>query len=93
MGGAAGGVVAAGYLGLVTGACPIDVNLGRRSRPLGPLVVDIAAARELVFDIIAQPYLGRTTHAMAEKVRVLDAAPIWCWPPTAPPSAARSAAG
>jgi hypothetical protein len=72
MGGAAGGVVAAGYLGLVTGACPIDVNLGRRSRPLGPLVVDIAAARELVFDIIAQPYLGRTTHAMAEKVRVLD---------------------
>jgi len=69
---AAGTTAAAAYLGLVTGACPIDLGLGRRSRPLGPQVVDIAAARELVFDIIAQPYLGRTTHAMAEKVQVLD---------------------
>jgi len=47
---AAGTTVAAAYLGLVTGACPIDLGLGRRSRPLGPQVVDIAAARELVFD-------------------------------------------
>jgi hypothetical protein len=67
-----GAGVAAVYLGLVTGACPIDVNLGRRSRPLGPQVGDIAAARERVFDIIAQPYLGRTTRALAEKVQVLD---------------------
>ncbi len=70
--GTAGGAVAAVYLGLITGACPLDVNRGRRSRPLGPQVVDIAAPRELVFDIIAQPYLGRTTRAMAGKVQVLD---------------------
>jgi hypothetical protein len=70
--GAAGGVVAAGYLGLVTGACPIDLDLGRRTRPLGPQVVDVAAPRTLVFDVIAQPYLGRATRAMAEKVQVLD---------------------
>jgi hypothetical protein len=68
---AAAGALAAAYLGLVTGACPLDLGLGRRARTLGPQVVDIAASRELVFDIIAQPYLGRATRAMAEKVQVL----------------------
>jgi Polyketide cyclase / dehydrase and lipid transport len=63
---------AAGYLGLVTGAVPLDLGVGRRSRPLRPQQVDIAAPREVVFDVIAQPYLGRPTHAMADKVRVLE---------------------
>jgi hypothetical protein len=63
---------AAGYLGLVTGAVALDLGVGRRSRPLGPQQVDIAAPREVVFDVIAQPYLGRPTHAMADKVRVLE---------------------
>jgi hypothetical protein len=68
----AGGSAAAGYLGLVTGALPLDVGVGRRSRPLGPQTVDITAPREVVFDIIAQPYLGRATRAMREKVQVLE---------------------
>lgn len=68
----AGTGAAAGYLGLVTGALPLDVGVGRRSRPLGPQTVDIAAPRELVFDVIAQPYLGRATRAMREKVLVLE---------------------
>jgi hypothetical protein len=63
---------AAGYLGLVTGAVPVDLGVGRRSRPLGPQQIDIAAPREVVFDVIAQPYLGRPTHAMTEKVRVRE---------------------
>jgi hypothetical protein len=62
----------AGYLGLVTGAVPIDIGIGRRIRPLGPQVVEIAAPPELVFDLIAQPYLGRPTRAMADKIRVLE---------------------
>jgi hypothetical protein len=72
--GLTGAVTAAvgGYLGLVTGAVTIDLNTGRRVRPLGPLTVEIAAPRELVFDVIAQPYLGRATRAMREKVRVLE---------------------
>jgi hypothetical protein len=37
------GVAAAGYVGLVTGACPLDLGVGRRVRPLGPQLVDIAA--------------------------------------------------
>jgi hypothetical protein len=66
------GVAAAGYVGLVTGACPLDLGIGRRVRPLGPQLVDMAAPREVVFDVIAQPYLGRAPRALADKLRVLD---------------------
>lgn len=68
----AGGSLAAGYLGLVTGALPLDVGVGRRTRPLGPQTIDIDAPREVVFDVIAQPYLGRATRAMREKALVLE---------------------
>jgi hypothetical protein len=61
-----------GYLGLVTGAVPIDVGVGRRLRPLGPQVVEMAAPQELAFDLIAQPYLGRATRSMADKIRVME---------------------
>jgi hypothetical protein len=64
---------AAGYLGLVTAAVPIDLGVGRRLRPLGPSTILIRAPREVVFDVIAQPYLGRATRAMREKVHVLQA--------------------
>jgi hypothetical protein len=66
------GVAAAGYVGLVTGACPVDLGVGRRIRPLGPQLVDMAAPREVVFDVIAQPYLGRAPRALADKLRVLE---------------------
>ncbi|MEG3630935.1 SRPBCC family protein [Streptomyces poriticola] len=69
---AGGGVAVAGYLGLVTGVLPVDLGLGRRTRPLGPQSVDIAAPREVVFDVVAQPYLGRTPRAMREKLHVLE---------------------
>ncbi|MEU9246984.1 SRPBCC family protein [Streptomyces sp. NPDC048385] len=69
---AAGGGLVAGYLGLVSGAVPVDVNVGRRTRPLGPQTVDIAASREVVFDVVARPYLGRTPRAMREKLNVLE---------------------
>ncbi|MBV7697548.1 SRPBCC family protein [Streptomyces sp. TRM70350] len=66
-----GGALAATYLGLVTGAVPVDVGVGRRTRPLGPRTVDIAAPRQTVFDVVAQPYLG-TPRAMHEKLHVLE---------------------
>jgi hypothetical protein len=71
---AVGGGAVAGYLGLVSGALPLDVGVGRRTRALGPQVVDIQAPREVVFDVVAQPYLGPATRAMREKVRVLEQA-------------------
>ncbi len=61
-----------GYLGLVTGAVPIDVGVGRRIRALGPQIVEMAAPQELVFHLIAQPYLGRPTRAMADEIRILE---------------------
>jgi hypothetical protein len=61
-----------GRLRRVTGACPIDLRIGRRVRPLGPQLVDIAAPREVVFDVIAQPYQGRASRALADKLRVLE---------------------
>lgn len=63
---------AAAYLGLITAAVPVDLGVGRRLRPLGPLEVEIAASREAVFAIIAEPYLGRPTRAMREKLHVLE---------------------
>jgi hypothetical protein len=66
------GVAAASYIGLVTGACPLDLGVGRRVRPLGPQLVELAAPRVLVFDVIAEPYLGRAPRALADKLRVLE---------------------
>jgi hypothetical protein len=73
---AAGGLTTAaavgGYLGLVTGAMPLDLGVGRRIRPLGPLTVDVAAPRDVVFDVIMAPYLERPARAMRDKVVVLE---------------------
>jgi len=68
----AGAGLGAGYLGLVTGAVPVDLGVGRRVRPLGPLRIDVAASRETVFDVVAEPYGERTSRAMQAKVRVLE---------------------
>jgi hypothetical protein len=54
------------------GALTLDLDLGRRLRPLGPLVLTIAAPREVVFEVIAAPYLGRTPRALADKLQVWE---------------------
>lgn len=67
------GLVGGGvYLGLVSGAVPIDLGIGRRVRDLRPLSIDIDAPAEEVFDVLAEPYAERTSRAMKEKVRVLE---------------------
>lgn len=66
--GLAGGAVAL----LARGALTLDVGLGRTVRPLGPLTVHIAAPRELVFDVVSTPYLGRTPRALESKLQVLE---------------------
>lgn len=63
---------AAGYVGLVTGRLTLDLSIGRRTRPLGPLVVDIAAPRDVAFEAAAAPYAERRPRAMEEKVRIID---------------------
>jgi hypothetical protein len=61
-----------GYRLLVGGQLTLDTGWGRTVRPLGPFGIDVAAPREVVFDVIAAPYLGRTPRAMADKLIVLE---------------------
>lgn len=68
----AAGTLTGVYLGLVTAAVPVDLGVGRTTRPLGPFGVDIDAPVEVVFDVLSEPYLGRQTRAVAEKIRVLE---------------------
>jgi hypothetical protein len=57
---------------VAAGAVTIDVGVGRTLRPLGPIVVSIAAPRERVFDIVSSPYLDRTPRALEQKLKVLE---------------------
>jgi hypothetical protein len=61
-----------GYRLVVGGGLTVDTGLGRTVRPLGPFSVTVAAPPEVVFDVIAAPYLGRTPTAMTDKLRVLE---------------------
>jgi hypothetical protein len=70
--GACLGGLAGGLLLVLRGAVTVDLGLGRRSRPLGPLHAEIMARPEVVFDVVAAPYLGRTPRALADKLRVLE---------------------
>jgi Polyketide cyclase / dehydrase and lipid transport len=61
-----------GYALLVRGALTLDLGVGRRVRPLGPIERLIAAPPETVFDVIAGPYLGRTPRALRDKLDVWE---------------------
>ena len=57
---------------LVRGSLTVDLGVGRRYRPLGPLRVRIAASRDVVYDVVSSPYLGRTPRALRSKLEVLE---------------------
>jgi hypothetical protein len=71
-GAAAAAAGAGGYVGLVTGALTVDLAVGRRTRPLGPITVGIDAPRETAYAAATAPYAQRPTRAMREKVQVLQ---------------------
>jgi Polyketide cyclase / dehydrase and lipid transport len=62
--GALGGLlialIAGMFLLLAMGRLHLDLGWGRSIHELGPITVRIGAPRELVFEIIAAPYTGRT---------------------------------
>jgi hypothetical protein len=60
------------YRLVASGAVTVDLGVGRRVRPLGPLSWRIGAPRETVFDVIAAPYLGRTPRALADRLDVWE---------------------
>jgi Polyketide cyclase / dehydrase and lipid transport len=57
---------------VVRGSLTVDLDLGRRYRPLGPLRFSIRAPREVVFEVVSAPYLGRTPRALRSKLEVLE---------------------
>jgi hypothetical protein len=66
-------------LGVVTlvrlmrvGKLTLDTGLGRTVHPLGPIEVDVAAPRELVFQQISAAYLGRTPTSLRGHLEVVD---------------------
>lgn len=67
-----GGCAVGTYVGLVTGRLSFDLGVGRRVRPLGPLHVDVQAARDVVYDVAAAPYAERRPRALREKVDILE---------------------
>jgi hypothetical protein len=68
----AGGAGVLAYWLVVTGKLTIDVGIGRRTRPLGPLTMEVAARPETLFDVIAGPYLERTPKALSSEIEVLQ---------------------
>jgi hypothetical protein len=70
--GALGGSALGLYGLLVRGALTVDLGIGRSMRPLGPITVRIDAPREVVYELIAAPYLRRTPRALEEKLHVVE---------------------
>src|ERR671915_393773 len=68
----AGSLLAGGAALVARAGLTLDIGIGRRIRPLGPIALDIAAPPEVVFDVIAAPYLGRTPRAMRGKLEVIE---------------------
>ena len=60
------------YRWYVAGAITIDLGVGRTVQPLGPVTRRIVAPRDVVFDLIAAPYLGRTSRALQQKLQVWE---------------------
>jgi len=56
-------LVAGGFLALAMGRMHLDLGWGRSIHPLGPLRVRIEAPRELVFEVLSAPYVGRARNS------------------------------
>jgi hypothetical protein len=53
------------FLALAMGRMHLDLDFGRSLHQLGPITTTIRAPRELVFDMLSAPYLGRSPAAAA----------------------------
>lgn len=53
--------MAVGFLLLAMGRLHLDLGWGRSFHELGPIEVRIAAPRDLVFEMISEPYLGHSS--------------------------------
>ena len=71
------GLVLAGGIGslvalMARGRLTLDTGWGRTVTPLGPITMKVEAPRELVFDYLASPYLGRTPREVQRHLQVWE---------------------
>jgi hypothetical protein len=70
------GTLASGVATLVAlmarGRLTLDTGWGRTVTPLRPMTLRIEAPRELVFDYLASPYLGRTPRSVQQHLHVWE---------------------
>jgi hypothetical protein len=52
---------AGSFLLLAMGRLHLDLGWGRSLHKLGPIAIDVAAPRELVFEVLSAPYVGRAS--------------------------------
>ena len=57
---------------MTRGKLTLDAGLGRSLHRLGPIVVPIDAPRQLVFEQLSAPYLGRPPRAVAATIEVVE---------------------
>src|SRR5918995_1968094 len=55
-------LVAGGFLALAMGRLHLDLGWGRSLHRLGPIRIRIEAPRELVYEILSAPYVGRARN-------------------------------
>jgi hypothetical protein len=71
-----GGTLVGGVVTLLSwmarGRLTLDAGVGRSCHRLGPLTVEIDAPRELVFEQLSAPYLGRTPRETAATLDVIE---------------------
>jgi hypothetical protein len=66
------GLLAAGALLVARTGLTLDLGIGRRVRSLGPIAIQIAAPPDVVFDVIATPYLHKTPSALRGRLAVIE---------------------
>jgi len=57
---------------MAVGRLTLDLRWGRSLTPLGPISMHVAAPREMLFEQLAAPYLGRTPRELREHLEVLE---------------------
>jgi hypothetical protein len=67
-------LIAGAFLALAMGRLHLDLGWGRSFHELGPITLTIAAPRELVFEILSAPYLGRASGGSEIEVLASDEA-------------------
>ena len=60
---------------LIRGRLTLDLGIGRSIRALGPITIDVAAPRDIVFDVAAAPYGPRPPAELRRHVEVLQRSP------------------